>query len=350
MRGRGQEGPERSGMGGPRDIGHILLLLAVMVGVLAGCARAGRPGDASGRGDTRVISMLIPRPIEHAPAPSALPQLDPLPAAPSTFAAGTPGSELILMDPATGAVYLQQNADTPHAMASTTKIMTALVALTYGKLDQPITVGADAILPAADNASAMGLSVGEVLTLRELLYGLLLPSGDDAAIAIAEGVAGSQARFVALMNDQAQALGLHATHYANVHGLDDPGQYSSAADLVRLAARALQNPDFAAIVSTPAIELPATSTHRHYTLVTTDELLFSPVYPGILGVKTGFTGNAGYCLVFAAAGPNGRLVGAVLGDPTYYSRFSDARALLDWGFSLEQRIRQLRHLAPGPVA
>jgi D-alanyl-D-alanine carboxypeptidase (penicillin-binding protein 5/6) len=230
-------------------------------------------------------------------------------------------------------------------MASTTKMMTALVAVTNGQLDQSITVGSDVQSLAGTGASVAGLIPGERLTLRELLYALLLPSGDDAAITIADGVAGSQANFVALMNQRAQQLGLANTHYVNVHGLDAAGQYSSAADLASLAIVALRNPVIATIVATPATTLPATAGHPALPLTNSNELLNTNLGAGIsiLGVKTGATGNAGYCLVFAASGPNGELMGAVLHDTTDdpEQRFTDARTLLTWGFALEARLRML---------
>ena len=151
--------------------------------------------------------------------------------------AGAPqisGTAAMLLDPTTEHVYLSMHADQRLAMASTTKIMTTVVALTYGNPDQKITVGQDAedINSSGENSSAQ-LHLGDVLTLRQLLYGLLLPSGDDAAVTIADGVAGSQAKFVTLMNAEAALLGLTHTHYVNPHGLDAAGHYTTASDLAR---------------------------------------------------------------------------------------------------------------------
>ena len=272
-----------------------------------------------------------------------------LPAAPATLPAAQPAPATsaaadVLLDPDTGQVYAAQNGDAERAMASTTKMMTALVAITYGNLDQRITVGQDIAQLAGTGASVAYLRPGDELTLRELLYGLMLPSGDDAAIVIADGVAGSQAGFIYLMNDEARLLGLSHTHYTNVHGLDDKGHYSSAVDLARLAGFALRDATFANVVSTPTYMLAATTDHQAYLWQNTNELLLPPAYPGILGVKTGFTGAANYCLVFAARGPSGMLVGVVLGEPTEASRFSDGRALLDWGFTAQARVNWLlRH-------
>lgn len=247
----------------------------------------------------------------------------------------------LLLDPDTGHVYLALNADQEVPMASTTKIMTALAALSFGRLDAPITIGADAAALVGTGASVAFLRQGDVLTLRQLLYALLLPSGDDAAVAIADGVAGSQDRFVRLMNLEATLLGLGHTHFANVHGLDAPGHYTTARDLATLTAAALRSPTFAAVVATAVYKLPPSGSHHGYAWQTTDSLLTTVPYPGVSGVKTGFTGGAGYCLVFVATRPYGRLLGVVLGEPTEDMRFTDAAALLTWGFGMQ------RHLSPG---
>jgi D-alanyl-D-alanine carboxypeptidase len=240
-------------------------------------------------------------------------------------------------------------------MASTTKIMTALVAIAYGKLDGLITVGADALLPPSE-ASLAFLRQGDRLTLRDLLYGLLLPSGDDAAIAIADGVAGSQANFVALMNMEAALLGLTHTHYTDVHGLDPDAcnytvlqgfnrdcHYTTARDLAHLAAFAMQSPLFARIVSTPHYDLPADADHGDYSWQTTNKLLSVYAFPGITGVKTGFTGAAGHCLVSAAARAYGHLLSVVLNDgdaSTDPTVFTDSAALLEWGFAQQAAVAQ----------
>jgi D-alanyl-D-alanine carboxypeptidase len=234
-------------------------------------------------------------------------------------------------------------------MASTTKIMTALVAVTYGNLDQRITVGPDVYTLNGTGASLAYLRPGDTLTLRELLYGLLLPSGDDAALVIADSIGGSQAGFVWLMNDEARLLGLAHTHYVNPHGLDQDGQYTSVADLARLTAFVLRTPAIASVVATPTLTLAQTADHVTYIWQNTNELLFPPVYPGILGVKTGYTGGAGACLVFAATGSAGRLIGVVLDEPTKEERFTDARVLLNWGFTVEAVLRSSGSATPTPV-
>jgi D-alanyl-D-alanine carboxypeptidase (penicillin-binding protein 5/6) len=150
-------------------------------------------------------------------------------------------------------------------------------------------------------------------------------------------VAGSPAKFVGLMNLEAALLGMRHTAYMNVHGLDEDGHYSSARDLTLLADYAMANADFRAIVSTAHYELAPTPLHRNYSWDTTNNLLMKKThYAGIEGVKTGHTEDAGYCLVFEAAHTDRRLVGVVLGEKTDAGRFTDAVALLDWGFGSQK--------------
>lgn len=256
--------------------------------------------------------------------------------------AGAPqisGSAALLMDPNTEHVYLSMHADRQLAMASTTKIMTTVVALTYGNPDQKITVGEDAaqVNLSGENSSA-NLKRGDVLTLHDMLYGLLLPSGDDAAVAIADGIAGSQKNFVALMNAEAALLGMTHTHYVNPHGLDEAGHYTTASDLLLLTRFALSFPLFRQIVATPFLKVAPTSEHGQFDWNNTNTLLLpASKYPGIIGIKTGHTGDAGFCLVFAAQRSYGELLGVVLGDGDDPQRFDNATALMDWGFAQEQR-------------
>ena len=239
-----------------------------------------------------------------------------------------------LFDPDTGAVYYAKGANTELPMASCTKVMTLLLAVERGNLNQMVTVGADAHALVNPNSSYMGLDVGEKISLRDLLYGLVLPSGNDAAVAIADAIGGNQAAFVNLMNQRAQQLGLTHTHYANPHGLDAPGHYTTARDLAVLSAYALRNPIIEQVVSTYSYDIPKTATHKAYHLVTGNDLLpFARApYPGAIGVKPGFTGNAGYCMSFAADRRGHLLVAAVLDDPSWQVRIVDMRTLLDWGY------------------
>ena len=310
---------------GPRRAGGVALLLLILASaLLAGCAQGSRARSVASPTATATAS----------PVPFSADSLPKLLAPPPAISA----QYAYLLNPATGDVYFTRNADVPTPMASTTKIMTALVAITYGNLDQRITVGSDLSTLDGTGASVAGLRVGESLTLRELLYALLLPSGDDAALVIADGVAGSQSHFIALMNLEARLLGLYHPHYANAHGLDAPNHYTTARDLATLTMTALRSPTFAKVVATPEYTLAQTSTHHAFDWTNTNLLLSTMRYPGADGVKTGFTGNAGDCLVFSATRPQGRLIGVVLDEPYGLDgtvRFDDATNLLTWGFSVE---------------
>ncbi len=208
------------------------------------------------------------------------------------------------------------NPNTPLPPGSTVKILTALVVMQQVSVDDMVTVSYNA---AATPGSQMGLAAPERLTVRDLLYGLLLPSGNDAAVALAEHVAGTEEAFVALMNQQAAFLGLTATSIVNANGLDAPGMTSSAADLVRMTRAALAYPLFAEIVATPSAAVAGRVVSN------TNELLNS--YAGADGVKTGTTDAAGECLVASVTRNGHRVVAVVLGSA---DRYGDVRALLDF--------------------
>jgi D-alanyl-D-alanine carboxypeptidase (penicillin-binding protein 5/6) len=198
-----------------------------------------------------------------------------------------------------------------------------------------------------NDGSSAQLVVGDQIRLGDLLYGLMLPSGDDAAIAIADAISGSPAKFVQLMNNYAHQLHLTHTHYGNPDGLTyklpngqvDPNNnnYTTAADLAQLAHIALHDPIFDQVIRLQYYVLPATPTHHAYAWETTNLLLSR--YAGATGVKTGYTMEAGYCLVFSATNANHHLIGILLHDSNDDTdqRFIDARTLLDWGFHLPLR-------------
>jgi len=210
--------------------------------------------------------------------------------------------------------------------------MTALVALKRLALSARLRAPDDVLSVTTDvGGSSMGLQPGETLPLSDLLYGMLLPSGNDAAYTIAQGIAGSQARFAALMNATAAQLGLRDTHYTNPTGLDEAREYTSAIDLARLARYTLRHAPFiATIVRTQAYTIDAGPGHPAFALHSLDQLLGS--YPGADGVKTGTTAQAGQNLV-AAATRQGHQVIAVVLDAT--DRYADATALLDHAFALQ---------------
>jgi D-alanyl-D-alanine carboxypeptidase (penicillin-binding protein 5/6) len=241
-----------------------------------------------------------------------------------------------LFDPHRGWILYQKNPDAPLPAASLTKIMTLLIATNSGSLDQVVTIGADAAALVNSNNSYMGVSEGERLTLRQLLYGLMLPGGNDAALAIADAVSGSEPAFVSGMNLYALQLGLRHTRFVSADGVSAKNT-SSARDLAILSAIAIQNPDVAQITSTRKLTIPQTPTHKAFTLTNTNDLLpgGSSAYPGVNGFKTGYTPAAGYCMAFTAQQDGHLVVGVILGDPSDQARISDARTLLGWGFAQE---------------
>ncbi|HEY5006235.1 MAG TPA: D-alanyl-D-alanine carboxypeptidase family protein [Ktedonobacteraceae bacterium] len=302
----------------------LILLIPVMVFTPAGA---------------HVIATLSPPTATPSPTPIP-PTPTPLPTPiPVLTVRGTPpalnATASYLIDLDTGNILENVNGYKPLPMASTTKIMTALIAIESGKLDQAVTVTQAELDQVPADASSADLVAGETLTLRQLLYGLMLPSGDDAALVIANAQGGSTDHFVTLMNLFSERLHLFQTHYDNPHGLnlsDDQEHYTSASDLARLAEYAMHIPLFAQIVQTRTYNLPATTGHQAHKWINTDTLLGT--YSGAIGIKTGHTDAAGWCLVFAATRDGHHLVGVVLNDPTEAQRDKDATALLNWGFAL----------------
>lgn len=240
-----------------------------------------------------------------------------------TAAGAVSARSVIVLDGLTGETLFAQNAEEELPMASTTKIMTALIAIEQGDLDRTYTVD-----PAYTQVegSSMYLKPGESLTLRDTLYGLMLMSGNDAALAIAGECGGMQA-FVQAMNDKAQALGLWHTHFENPNGLDEPSHYTTARELARLTAYALENDTFRQIVST------ARCTRAGRTMVNHNKLL--GWYPGAIGVKTGYTRRSGRCLVSAAERDGRRLIAVTLDAP---DDWNDHMTLLDQGFAAFEEV------------
>ena len=241
-----------------------------------------------------------------------------------------------LADAATGAVLWSRGMNTERPMGSITKVMTAIVVLRAGDLHRRIVVPKGVIpYDRKYDASNAGLRPGDQLTARELLEALLLPSGCDAAYALAKAYGPGWTAFIAKMNSTAQAMGLTHTHFSNFDGLPWPTEtstYSTPRDLIALGRAAMGYPVLRSIVDQQTYHLAATPRHHAYVWQTTNMLLRD--YPGTIGIKTGSTLAAGYCLLFEARENGHVLIGVVLHSSrdNDMASFADATKILDWGF------------------
>lgn len=259
-------------------------------------------------------------------------------AAPAPAVAAPPrlsADAAILVQPDTEDVAFRSHSTQRLPIASTTKLMTALLTLERADLDDTVTA---VNYRASPLESLMGLHAGDRVTIRDLMEGLLLASGNDAATTLAVRVGGSERRFVAMMNQRARELGLSDTHYANPVGLDDPENYSSAQDLAKLALVLLQNRFFARTVDRRSAEVDMGGRER--TIINRNTLVRTVGWMD--GVKTGHTSIAGYILVGAAKRHGVRLVSAVLGTPSEAARDADTLALMKWGLRRYQRTAVLK--------
>ncbi|MGH2461406.1 MAG: D-alanyl-D-alanine carboxypeptidase family protein [Chloroflexota bacterium] len=280
------------------------------------------PADTS---TPTMVPTSTPVPATDTPVP---PTATPTAAAPVKTGSAAPpnvqAESIAVIDEGSGALLYGRNPHEHLAPASVTKIYTALVALKYGKLNQQIHVQFDQ--SQLSDSTLMGLKEGDTFTLEDLLYGLMLPSGNDAALAIANAIGGNETHFVDMMNVQAQELGLHDSHFVNPHGLDAPGHYTSAYDLGMAARYGMTHyPEFRTLASTVKHDVHGS---RSFTVWNLNRFLWS--YPGADGVKIGYTDNAGKTIV-ASATRNGHRVYVVLlhcGDIV-----NDSVPLFNWVFS-----------------
>ena len=237
----------------------------------------------------------------------------------------------VLLDGMTGRVLWRKNGQEPLAVASTTKVLTALIVLESGQTDQEATVSARA---AAAPKVHLGLKSGERYRVGDLLYPLLLESSNDAAVVLAEQVGGSVENFAAKMNAKAKALGAKDSYFVTPNGLDQDGNHATAEDMARILAAAVKREDFCQIAQTENFTLTQTNGTRQFSVQNKNRLLTS--YEGMIAGKTGYTGLAGQCFVGAAQRGGRRLVVAVLGcgygKAGQEQKWKDAQALLDYGF------------------
>lgn len=260
------------------------------------------------------------------------------PPAPSITAPGG-----FVMNDGTGTTLFGKAADSRRSTGSTTKIMTAKVVLaqTNLNLDAKVTIQkaySDYIV--SNNASSAHLIVGDKVTVRQLLYGLMLPSGCDAAYALADKFGTGSTRadrvksFIGKMNSEARRLGLTNTHFDSFDGIGNGSNYSTPRDLTKIASSAMKNSTFRTIVKTKTTSQKVTTKtggYRYMSWTNTNKLLST--YSGAIGVKTGSGPQAKYCLVFAATRGSKTVIGAVLGAPSEANRAADVKKLLDYGFA-----------------
>ena len=242
----------------------------------------------------------------------------------AAYAQSGSGYAVIRLDD--GKLLLSENADIPLEMASTTKIMTALIALENCRPDEKVVVDKRAV---GIEGISVCLKEGEELTIKELLYCLMLRSGNDAAVAIANHVAKNEDTFAEIMNLRAESIGLNNTHFTNPHGLHDEKHYTSAHDLAKITAIAMKNPIFAEIVGTKNVTVGTGESRRR--LTNKNKIL--SLYDGANGVKTGYTKKSGRCLVSSATRNGTTLICVVLNEGDTYGK---SIALLDKGFSMSQ--------------
>jgi D-alanyl-D-alanine carboxypeptidase (penicillin-binding protein 5/6) len=234
-------------------------------------------------------------------------------------------SAAVLIEVKSGAVLYAKNAETRRAPASTTKIMSAIVALEKGNLAKVVKVSRKA---ACTGGSTLRLRPGERILLRELLEGMMLRSGNDGSIAVAEGVAGNVPNFVRWMNMKAKEIGALQSNFRNPHGLRAPSHYTTALDLALIARYGLANPRFARLVKTRTADLEWVERAKRVEIRNTNRLLWC--VEGADGVKTGTTSEAGHCLVASATRDGKKFIAVVLHS---YNRWADAARLLEYGFA-----------------
>lgn len=260
-----------------------------------------------------------------------------------------PGAELAI--DGTGRVLWGKQANVRRPMGSITKVMTALVVLRAGHLSRKIKITQAVInYIKGRDASNAGLKAGDTLTAAQLLNAMLIPSGCDAAYALAQAYGPGTKAFIAKMNAAARSLGMINTHFSNFDGLPWPTEtstYSTPKDLLTLGRAAMSRTIFRAIADRKSYHLPAGAGRHAYTWLTTNELLGG--YSGAIGVKTGSTDAAGYCLLFAATRRGKTLIGVVLHSSTTSDtqRFTDAERVLNWGFGQPNAAFRIAPLAPG---
>lgn len=249
----------------------------------------------------------------------------------------------LLVEPASGEILYEKNPDEHANPASLTKLMTALLVLEYGNLDEIATVSPSAFEGLHPAGSSADMKIGEEMSLHDLLYCILVTSGNDACNVVAEHISGSIPAFVSLMNTRAKELGCSNTHFMNTHGLTQEDHYTTCKDIYKIILEAMKYPLFLEICNTASLTIPATNKSEERYFYTTNHLI-SPLrvpdylYPYAKGIKTGHTSAAGYCLASSAEKNGLFLISVVMGaekeeDTGRIMSFVDTKNLFEWGFS-----------------
>lgn len=244
----------------------------------------------------------------------------------------------ILMDMNSGRVIYSKNPDEQLYPASTTKILTGIMALELANMQDVVTADLASLAPITNEDSHMGILIGEHLTMEQLINGMLIYSANDAANVIATHISGTSEHFVELMNQKAQELGAINTHFTNTYGIQDEDHYTTASDLAIISRYAMQNPQFREIVGRKVYNIPATNKYTTERILPSTNLFLSTFrsdkyyYPAVNGIKTGHTNSAGFCLVSSAKVENTELLCVVLKANSQEMCYSNSRALFDYGF------------------
>ena len=310
-----------------KSIFKNITVIALIVVMLFGTVCAYATGDAASNSATGGETEAATKKTERADSVTKLPYII--------------GESAIIIDAKTGTILYDKNMHVQKEPASTTKIMTGILALENLSLDEVVTIDEET---AKTRGCSIALDIGEEITVKELLYAMFLESANDSAMALAKAVAGSVKDFAIMMNDRAIELGAENTNFLNPHGLHTEGHLTTAYDLAMMAKYALENQTFRDYVTTHKHVIPPTNKKEERPIVTTNILLNDTgtyinvngvkriaKYEGLTGIKTGSTPEAGGCLVASAVRGDTELIAVSLAS-TYEGRFGDCVALLDWGF------------------
>lgn len=245
----------------------------------------------------------------------------------------------ILIDAESGQILYEKNAYEQRYPASITKIMTTYLAITYGDLNESLTVSKEAVDSIGKNASNMALQVGEILNFKDAVYGAYLISANDACNVLAEAISGSTDNFVDLMNETAHLAGANHTHFSNTNGLPDENHVTTAYDMAMITKYAMKSEKWMELFTTESYTMPATNLSSERTFIIGNEMALSTsdnYYPNVLGGKTGWTPDAKLTLVTVCRQNNRILIAVIMGCEDIQKRYNDTRTLFDYGFKMVQ--------------